>query len=218
MNIDRNRQKKKKEKERKIHSILIERACALSVALQRYLLPWRAAAHHPDGVHLQGLENVRRHEDEIPAERNVAPVPGVYGTKRSHADEASDRAVRQRHVRPGGVRVRGLGPGRLGHSAQVPRQNPRRRSTKVRRRSERYLEDAGPKDEGRRSNQRGSVFDHLRAESGDRSWRSFPRVLLLGLVLDREGAAALGDVQHRERNVVELRLGGGQDRLHPERW
>lgn len=186
--------------------------------LQRYLLPWRAAAHHPDGVHLQGLENVRRYEDEIPAERNVAPVSRVHGTKRSHADETSDRAIRQRHVRSGGVRVRGLGPGRLGHSAKVPQQNSRRRPTEIRLRFERYLEDVGSKDEGRRPDQRGSILDHLRAESSDRSRRSFPRVLLLGLVLDRERTAALGDVQHRERNVVELRLGGRQDRFYPKRW
>lgn len=179
------------------------------LGLQRRLLPRRVAAHDTDGLDLQGLENVRRHEDETSALRDVEVVSRLHGSARSDANQVPDRAIRQRDFRPGRIRVRGLGSGRLDVQAQVSLQNSRRRSSKLRRRVERYLENVGAKDEGRRPRERGTLLDHLRAASGHRPRRQISRILLLGLVLDRERIAPLGDVHHRERNVDQFRLPRG---------
>ena len=79
------------------------------------------------------------------------------------------------------------------------------------------MENARAKDEGRCPRERGALLDHLRAASGHRPRRQISRILLLGLVLDRERIAPLGDVHNREGNVDQFRLPRGQDRFHTER-
>lgn len=87
--------------------------------LQRYLLPWRAAAHDTDGLDLQGLENVRRHEDEILAERDAALISRIHGTRGSSTDQEPDRTIHQQHVRPRRIRVRGMEPSGLDQPTEV---------------------------------------------------------------------------------------------------
>jgi len=91
-----------------------------------------------------------------------------------------------------------MGAIRLDGQSQVPGEDQGRRSAQIRLQSQSHLEVVGQEDEGRRENQRGALFHHLRAESGDCAWRAIPRVLLLGLVLDHQGSFIVRDARYRQ--------------------
>jgi len=66
-----------------------------TVPFQRDILPRRAVAYDTDGRHLQGLQVLRRHEDEATTERDARLVLDVHEEREQLAEQAASGKIRQ---------------------------------------------------------------------------------------------------------------------------